>query len=230
VIQSIVTPFGASLLCQQRCGIRTRSPVRKRRVVAPCGSSTVNSVSPARTWSSSSALCSSHGGRPEKLVTPHVQPWNSNVPIGLGGSSRALARSTRTIRFTACGLKSWTITSGSSSAEGGTCLSRKPPWLEKSYAHRAQKTFARPRVKFCPRAQRERPQTRRERGSISPCAGRADLRAVPQQSPRAVSLLAEQRHQSCSPRTTVNSVAGCYRTRVHQVNFGEASGRITAYD
>jgi hypothetical protein len=47
---------------------------RNRRVVAPCGSSTVNSVSPARTWSSSTALCSSQGGRPEKLVTPHVQP------------------------------------------------------------------------------------------------------------------------------------------------------------
>jgi hypothetical protein len=76
VIQSIVTPFGASLLCQPRCGMRTRSPAHRRQVVAPCGSSTVDSVSPARTWSSSSALWSSQGGRPEKLVTPHVQPWN----------------------------------------------------------------------------------------------------------------------------------------------------------
>lgn len=76
VIQSIVTPFGASLLCQPRCGMGTRSPAHRRRVVAPCGSSTVDSVSPARTWSSSSALCSCQGGRPEKLVTPHVQPWN----------------------------------------------------------------------------------------------------------------------------------------------------------
>jgi hypothetical protein len=61
---------------QPRCGMRTRSPAHRRRDVAPCGSSTVNSVSPAGTWSSSSALCSSQGGRPEKLVTPHVQLWN----------------------------------------------------------------------------------------------------------------------------------------------------------
>ena len=173
VIQSIVTPFGASLLCQQRCGMRTRSPARKRRVVAPCGSSTVSSVSPARTWSSSSALCSSHGGRPEKLVTPHVQPWNSNVPIGLGGSSLALARSTRAIRFTVCGLKSWTITSGSSSIESGSCLSRKP-LRQRKVTLIASKKLCTSRAKFCRPVQRERPQTRRDRESISPCGGLAD--------------------------------------------------------
>jgi hypothetical protein len=99
-----------------------------------------DSVSPTRTWSSSSALCSSQGGRPEKLVT-------RTCSRGIECADRAwrffarIGRSARTIRFTACGLKSWTIPSGSSSAEGGTCLSIKSPWREKSYAHRVPKTL-----------------------------------------------------------------------------------------
>jgi hypothetical protein len=133
-------------------------------VVAPCGSSTVDSVSPARTWSSSSALWSSQGGRPEKLVIPHMQPWNR-----MCRSRLAVLRS------------HWQVSAYHSLHGLRAQIVDHPVWFllcrrrhllidkiavagEKLRSSRP-KNFACPRVKFRRPARRERPQARRDHES-----------------------------------------------------------------
>ena len=48
VMNSMVTPSGASFLCQHPLGTTTRSPVRRLRSVSPSGPRTVRLVEPAR--------------------------------------------------------------------------------------------------------------------------------------------------------------------------------------
>jgi hypothetical protein len=48
----------------------------------------------------------SHGGRPTKLAMPQMLAGSAINPIGLGGSSDTVARSTRVIAVTASGPRS----------------------------------------------------------------------------------------------------------------------------
>src|SRR3954447_7448765 len=105
-MKSIVTPSGASLLCQHPRGTIARSPARNSRVVSPASSRTVSSQRPEDV----EQLVAGGVQLPRRSTHETGDPADAlveaNQPDRLGGSSIAVARSNRTIEETACGPRS----------------------------------------------------------------------------------------------------------------------------